>query len=158
MLYAGSVWRLLINWSVLWNTSLSSGSGTRQVSSLTVMSSLGSQITQPAGIKPISSHKACFFGIQICWLLALKNNVLALSVRSRLNNLLGVSNLLNVGRLTVSGISVHLAICRKDQRNPGSLMTTFEYSQSQIISFPFCKLVWRLASHLSPGVNPSVCA
>lgn len=96
---------------------LSSSSGTRQVSSLTVLSSLGSQITPPAGLRPISSHKPCFFGIQIYWCLALKSNVLALSVRSGLNNLLGVSNLLNVGRLTVSGISVSLAICKEDQRN-----------------------------------------
>lgn len=87
------------------------------MSSLTVLSSLGSQITPPAGLRPISSHKVCFFGIQIYWRLALKSNVLALSVRSGLNNLLGVSNLLNVGRLTVSGISVSLAICKKDQRN-----------------------------------------
>lgn len=60
--HAGSICLLLINWSVLWNTSLSWSSGTCQVSSLTLMSSFGSQITQPAGVKPISSHKACFFG------------------------------------------------------------------------------------------------
>lgn len=59
--------------------------------------------------KARSSHKACFFGIQIYWLLALKSNALALSVRSGLNNLLGVSNLLNVGRLTISGISSALS-------------------------------------------------
>lgn len=107
------------------------------MSSLTVMSSFGSQITQTVGVKPISSHKACFFGNSDLLALALKSHALALPVRSGLNNFLGVSNLLNVGGLTVPGITVHLAICKKNQRNTVFLTTTFECSKAQVIFFLF---------------------
>lgn len=110
-LHTGSIWLLLTNWSVLWNTSLSWSSGTCQVSSLTVISSFGSPITQPAGVMLNPPTKNIFLEIQIYWLLAVKSKAIALSVR------LGVSNLLSIGGLTVPRISAHLTVCKKDQRN-----------------------------------------
>lgn len=87
------------------------------MSSLTVMSSFGSPIIQPAGVMLNPPTKNIFLEIQINWLLAVKSKAIALSVRSGLNNLLGVSNLLSIGGLTVPRISVHLTVCKKDQRN-----------------------------------------
>lgn len=155
-LCAGSTWLLLINWPVLWNASLSWSSGTCQVSSLTVTSSFGSQITQPAGVKPRSSHKACFLGNLDLLFFGTKSHALALSVKSGLNNFLKVSNLLNVGGLTVPGITVCSAICKKDQKTTMFLMTTFECSKTQIIFSSSCELVERLASHSSLQVSPSI--
>lgn len=103
------------------------------MSSLTVMSSFGSQITLPAGIKPIYSHKECFLGNLDLLVFGTKSHALALSVKSGLHNFLKVSNLLNVGGLTVSGITVCSAICKEDQKTTVFLMTTFECSKTQII-------------------------
>lgn len=100
---AGCMRLLLINRSVLWNSSPKWSSGTHQVSSLTVVSPSSAQISQAAGEGPTSSHSACVLANSDLGALDTKVTLFLLCVSSGLSNLLRVSKLLNVRGQTVPG-------------------------------------------------------
>lgn len=60
-----------------------------------------------------------------------------------MNNLWGANNLLNVGRLTVPGIGVPFAICKKSQH-----LHDYIWFRKALIIFLSYKLIWRQASNL----------